>query len=409
VEQAGQVKDLLRTGDVPSAVSLLVDVHRNAGEACDWPKASFAANWLGHVHEQHLNDLSGALAWFDRAETDARTSTVALPASIATAAFNGGLVSEGRGRSSEAAARYERAAFAAAAARNPTLQAGCLERRGTVMVELGQAIDGRILLRTAKELAQRAGARALARRCDNGAENALRHLEADPASRFDLLARASLARCLAAVEPPEPELILDAGCGAGAGLEALARQWPGARVFGVDEPAVASAVVLPRSVRARVTVRGAELTRPLNDVPPADVALCHAVLHEVSNPVEVLRTVARTIRPGGQLVGACFTTDYYSGIWADLEQAGEDPPRPPFRHRPGEIEAALLAAGFTGVETWIEEVVVQIDDAHEAMFLQRVLRRPLGPGQFAQVRAATSHPLVLDLRPLHFRARVPGN
>jgi hypothetical protein len=133
------------------------------------------------------------------------------------------------------------------------------------------------------------------------------------------------------------------------------------------------------------------------------------VLHEVARPVEVLQTVAGIIRPGGQLTGACFTTDYYARIWADLEQAGEDPPRPPFRHQPGEVEAALRAAGFTGVETWTEDVAVQIDDAQEPIFFERVLRRSLQPLQFTQLRAATGHPLVLDLRPLHFHARLPCN
>jgi SAM-dependent methyltransferase len=409
VDQAGQVKDLLKAGDIPSAVGLLANIHGAAVEAFDWAAASFAANWIGHVHEQYLKDLTGALAWFDRAETDATTSMIGLPASVATAAFNGGLVSEGRGRSTEAAGRYERAAAAAASAKNPTLEAACLERRGTLLVELGRAIDGCALLRTAGDLAHRAGAQALARRCRNGAGTALRQLEAEPATRFDRLARASINRCLATVELPDPEVILDAGCGAGAGVEALARQWPTARVFGVDDPAVASTVQLPRAIRARVTVRGADLTRPLNDLPPVDVALCHSVLHEVAKPVDVLQTVAGIIRPGGQLIGACFTTDYYARIWADLEQAGEDPPRPPFRHRPDQVEAALWAAGFTGVETWVEEVTVQIDEARAAMFLERVLRRSLQSGQFTQLRAATGHPLLLDLRPLHFRAYLPGN
>jgi SAM-dependent methyltransferase len=233
---------------------------------------------------------------------------------------------------------------------------------------------------------------------------ALLRPEANPAHEFDVLARAGLARSVAGIELSGPGAILDAGCGSGAGLQALADRWPAAHITGVDLPSVATTVRLPRPLRTRVVVRGAELTGPLEEHPTFDAALCHSVLHEVVNPDLLLRTLARSLRPGGQLSGASFTTAYYEQVWSRLDQAGAKPPQPGIRHRPDRIEAALWSAGFTNVETWTEDVAVQVSDQLERSYLQRVLGRPLEPGELDRLMDVVGRPLVLDLSPLHFRA-----
>jgi SAM-dependent methyltransferase len=409
VDEAGQVRVLLSAGDTRSALSILGRAYDQAVDGAEWAVAAFAANWIGHVHEHYLGELIESLRWFDQAAADATRSSTHLPGTVATAAFNAGLINEGKGRTTEAVRRYQRAATAAASAGDQTLDGTCRERLGTLLVELGRTLDGVDQLRAAKRLADRTGRQALARRCQIKIKSATARLEADPLTQFDLLARAGLARCLAAVEPPSPARILDAGCGTGAELDVLAARWPSARIIGVDLPAVAAGVRLRRAQRARIELRPADLTAPLNGLAPVDVALCHSVLHEVDNPAAVLQTLAASIRPGGQLVGACFTTAYYAHVWAQLEEAGADPPRPPFRHRPDLIESALRDAGFTGVELWTEDVTVQVGARQEAPFVERVLRQCLEPAQFAQLMAGAGRPLTLDLAPLHFRGRIPEN
>jgi SAM-dependent methyltransferase len=178
-------------------------------------------------------------------------------------------------------------------------------------------------------------------------------------------------------------------------------------VIGVDLAEVAASVRLPRHLRSRVEVRGADLTIPGAQLPAADVVLCHGVLHEVADPTAIVRNLAEAMRPKGQLVGSCFTTDYYLQIWSQLQQAGMDPPRPSFRHCPEAVEAALRTAGFADVETWVEDVAVQVAGGLEQPYLERVLRQSLNPEQLVHLTTTIGSPLVLDLAPLHFRARVP--
>jgi 2-polyprenyl-3-methyl-5-hydroxy-6-metoxy-1,4-benzoquinol methylase len=160
-------------------------------------------------------------------------------------------------------------------------------------------------------------------------------------------------------------------------------------VIGVDLAEVAASVRLPRHLRSRVEVRGADLTIPGAQLPAADVVLCHGVLHEVADPTAIVRNLAEAMRPKGQLVGSCFTTDYY------------------LQNCPEAVEAALRTAGFADVETWVEDVAVQVAGGLEQPYLERVLRQSLNPEQLVHLTTTIGSPLVLDLAPLHFRARVP--
>jgi SAM-dependent methyltransferase len=406
VEELGRIRALLAASNPAAALDLMGTLYRQAVEAADWSVAAFLANWMGQVHEASGGALADALTWFDQATADAVRSGSQLPGTLATAAFNAGLVLEGQGRTTAAVRRYEMAAKAAGAADNGALEAESRLRWGILLAELGQVMDGHQQLAAAEALARRTGLGSVVGAGRRHLKACRGRLEADPATQFDLLGRAGLARCLGTIDDPCPKVILDAGCGGGAGLEALAQRWPAARVVGVDLPDVAASVRLPRSLRSRVDVQGIDLTAPVGPLPVADVALCHAVLHEVADPTPLLRTLTQAIRPGGQLVGACFTTDYYRDIWSQLEQAGFDPPRPPFRHRPEAVEAALGDAGFTDVETWVEDVAMQISVGQEQPYLERVLRQSLKPEQLVHLLAAIQRPAVLDLSPLHFRARV---
>jgi hypothetical protein len=129
------------------------------------------------------------------------------------------------------------------------------------------------------------------------------------------------------------------------------------------------------------------------------------VLHHLPDAHQTLAALNTVLRPDGQLVGACFVDRYYQRIWARLVEAGAEPPRPDIQHRRADIEEALAAAGWTAVETWVEEVELQIDEPHEVAYLERVLRRPLAPGEHQRLMAAIGRPLSLDLHPLSFFAR----
>lgn len=114
-----------------------------------------------------------------------------------------------------------------------------------------------------------------------------------------------LVAVTAAALAPADAKVLDLGCGTGAGLLALARAMPEARLMGCDPapPMVAAA-------RARLDEAGvnARLTSgPLSAAAPEgpfDLIVCTLVLHFVppSERSELLADLRGALRPGGALV-----------------------------------------------------------------------------------------------------------
>jgi SAM-dependent methyltransferase len=404
-EEVADAQGHLARGDIEAALAGLHAAYESARNNSEWSAAAFAANWIGHIHEHHRHDLTAALTWFGRAEESARRSSGRLPQTVATATFNAGLVEEQRGRSTAAARLYSRAAAAAAEGDDPATEAMGRHRRADVLVDLGRLLDGRQQYRVGEILARTAGTGDLVRAGRDGQQQVTARLAQDPDVQFDQLARAGLQRCVATVDHSCPKTILDAGCGWGIGLVALAERWPQARLTGVDRPEVVEAVRLPRAIAPMVTLRPADLAG--SDLGPGgfDIVLCHAVLHHLPDAHQTLAALNAVLRPDGQLVGACFVDSYYQHIWAQLEEAGADPPRPDIRHRRADIEDALAAGGWTDTEIWVEEVELQVDEPHEVAYLERVLRRPLAPGEHQRLMAAIDRPLSFDLHPLSFFAR----
>jgi hypothetical protein len=114
------------------------------------------------------------------------------------------------------------------------------------------------------------------------------------------------------------------------------------------------------------------------------------------------------LRPGGELVGACFTDAYYEGVRTRLAAAGETIPRPEVRLGAPQVHGALSAAGFERIETWPEAVELQVDDGAAPAHLERLLGRTIGRDEAERLLSAAGRPLRLDLSPLSFRATVPA-
>jgi hypothetical protein len=128
----------------------------------------------------------------------------------------------------------------------------------------------------------------------------------------------------------------------------------------------------------------------------------------VVDSAALLGTLIRALRPGGELVGACFSDTYYRDIRATLAAAGATIPAPDIGRSAARIAGALAAAGFSRVETWPEAVELQVATSGAVPHLERLLRRPLEPGEGDRLLVATGSPLRLDLSPLSFHAVAPG-
>jgi ubiquinone/menaquinone biosynthesis C-methylase UbiE len=178
------------------------------------------------------------------------------------------------------------------------------------------------------------------------------------------------ARLLEGVEPLREGRVLDAGCGAGPAIAALAGS--GYKVHGTD--AVRAMIELARA--ANRTTGSAPPTFSVADaeaMPFADgsfeAAVSLGLIPWVPDPDGALRELSRVVRPGGHLVMSAdnrsrltFLLDpwRHPAILAQkrrvkgilrrlgLRRAVEDVP--PRMHRPGEFDAALARAGFEKVQ-----------------------------------------------------------
>ena len=98
-------------------------------------------------------------------------------------------------------------------------------------------------------------------------------------------------------------VILDLGCGPGAGLAALRRRWPAARLVGLDLSTASLAAAHGHARPDGAVVVRADLSRPL---PLADrgvdALVCHNVTELLPEPAALIGEACRVLRPGGTAV-----------------------------------------------------------------------------------------------------------
>ncbi|MGH2385528.1 MAG: class I SAM-dependent methyltransferase [Candidatus Limnocylindria bacterium] len=108
----------------------------------------------------------------------------------------------------------------------------------------------------------------------------------------------------ARLEADPPARIADVGCGEGWSTIALSRAYPGARVVGIDLDG-------PSIDSARRNAADADLDGDVEfrhgdaaalDDGPYDAAIIIEAVHDMANPVPVLRSIREALVPGGSLI-----------------------------------------------------------------------------------------------------------
>jgi S-adenosylmethionine-diacylgycerolhomoserine-N-methlytransferase len=104
------------------------------------------------------------------------------------------------------------------------------------------------------------------------------------------------------------ERVIDIGCGTGRNLEAIARRYPGARLFGLDAAAVMLATTEKRFARAGLATPGLarasaeELDSEASfGIEAADHILFSYSLSMMDDPILALERAAASLAPGGRL------------------------------------------------------------------------------------------------------------
>lgn len=122
-----------------------------------------------------------------------------------------------------------------------------------------------------------------------------------------------------------PPRILDAACGTGVLLQDIIRRVPDAEVYGADASkamlAQAAAILnpYPQVQLQQATIQPGE-TAGLPYAPGIfDLITCTNALHDVQEPVEVLKGLERLLVPGGQLVLEDYARREPTFPWAAVE------------------------------------------------------------------------------------------
>lgn len=132
--------------------------------------------------------------------------------------------------------------------------------------------------------------------------------------------------------------VLELGCGTGANLRSLAKRsnFTG-RAVGVDqcEAFIRAAIAYSRveKLDGQIEFKAGDAHSTVFPESSFDVVIAHTLISHVSDPAQVLKEMARLVRPGGTVV-------IFDGDYASLTYAYADP------DSGREMDAALAAATF---------------------------------------------------------------
>ena len=144
--------------------------------------------------------------------------------------------------------------------------------------------------------------------------------------------------------PIEGEHILDAGCGTGRNLRAIASA--GCPAVGVDFSMGMLSVA--RSLLPGIPLVCADIARPLPLLPGRfDAALCALIGEHIDDLGPLFGAIAEAVRPGGRLVFSVYHPELaFDGKEANFTTGGVEYRLGAVRHTVEDYEAAMEGAGF---------------------------------------------------------------
>jgi ubiquinone/menaquinone biosynthesis C-methylase UbiE len=171
-------------------------------------------------------------------------------------------------------------------------------------------------------------------------------------------------RLLSHLPLKEARDVIDVGTGAGALLPSIQRAAPSAKVLGIDRSEGMLCLAKEKHAGPLALMDASKLEVPANRF---DVAVVAFVLFHLPRPDRCLKEVNRVLRPGGVVGTVTWAAQHLpqaSAIWdEEVTAAGAQIIElPAVENRSccdsrAKVTSLLKGAGFTGIKTWIEEIV----------------------------------------------------
>ena len=158
------------------------------------------------------------------------------------------------------------------------------------------------------------------------------------------------------------ERVLDAGCGSGRVTELLAERLQRGTVVALDGSPSMVEQARDRLSRFgdRVEYVVADLLEPI-PAAPVDAILSTATFHWIPDHDTLFRNLHAVLRPGGRLVAQCGGTGNIASVQAVLATIGDGWTGDVTFAGPEETRRRLEAAGFTEIETWLQDEPTRLE------------------------------------------------
>ena len=193
------------------------------------------------------------------------------------------------------------------------------------------------------------------------------------------------------------ERVLDAGCGTGRVTELLRTRLPRGSIVALDGSGSMIAHARERLGETGIEYVVADLREPLPIDPPVDAVLSTATFHWITDHDSLFANLAAVMRAGAQLVAQCGGR----GNIASVEAALRDMDRSFEGHKhfagPEDTRRRLERAGFTEIETWLQDEPTSLDPEDLEPYLATIALGDHVNGMSGSERRAFAHEVAIRL------------
>ena len=193
------------------------------------------------------------------------------------------------------------------------------------------------------------------------------------------------------------ERVLDAGCGTGRVTAMLRERLPSGEIVALNGSESMVALARERLGDERIEYLVADLQRPLPIDPPVDAVLSTATFHWIHDHDALFANLAAVMRSGAQLVAQCGGRGNIASVEAALRGMGESFEGRKHFAGPEDTRERLERAGFTEIETWLQDEPTPLDPEDLEPYLATIALGDHVDGMTDDERRSFAHEVAIRL------------